>query len=180
MGQDPYHSLCENIPVANGLSFSINEDIKDVFFQPPSLRNILTEIENDIYPMTFIPERLALSYKEAWGSRLTEQGVFLLNTALTVESGNPNSHNKLWEHFTLKVLEQVAGKEDMVVWILMGKEAQKYESLIPSHHRTLKTSHPSPLGAYKEGKDYPAFIGSRIFSTCNILLEEHGKTSVSW
>jgi len=63
--QDPYHSLCEGIPVANGLALSINEEIKDVFFQPPSLRNILTEIENDIYPMTFIPERLALSYKEA-------------------------------------------------------------------------------------------------------------------
>ena len=65
LGQDPYHSICEGVPVANGLSFSINEEIKDVFFQPPSLRNILTEIENDIYPMTFIPERLALSYKEA-------------------------------------------------------------------------------------------------------------------
>lgn len=65
IGQDPYHTYCEEVPVANGLSFSINEEIKDLFFQPPSLRNILTEIENDIYPMTFIPERLALSYKEA-------------------------------------------------------------------------------------------------------------------
>jgi uracil-DNA glycosylase len=62
--QDPFHTFVGDVPVANGLAFSINEDVKDVFFLPPSLRNILSEIQNDVYPMSFDPERLALNYKE--------------------------------------------------------------------------------------------------------------------
>ena len=64
LGQDPYHSFVGDVTVANGLAFSINEDVKDVFFLPPSLRNILSEIQNDVYPMSFDPERLSLNYKE--------------------------------------------------------------------------------------------------------------------
>lgn len=180
LGQDPYHSFAGDVPVANGLAFSINEDVKDVFFLPPSLRNILSEIQNDVYPMSFDPERLSLNYKEEWGSRLTAQGVLLLNTALTVEEGAPEAHCKLWESFIECVMQVLAAQEKSIVWLLFGKHAHAYEQYIPKHHKVIKTSHPSPLGATKQGKDYPAFIGSRCFSTCNILLEADGQTPIKW
>lgn len=179
-GMDPYHSVVNEVPVANGFSFAINEKIDDPFFLPPSLRNILAEIQNDVFPMNFDPERLALTYAEEWGQRLADQGVLLLNTALTVEKGHPESHCKLWENFTSIVMQTLAKKEEPVIWMLWGKHAHAIEKYIPSHHKVIKTSHPSPLGATKQGKDYPAFIGSRCFSLCNILLEDNGITPIKW
>lgn len=176
----PYHSFCKDVPVANGFAFAINEDVEDPFFLPPSLRNIITEIENDIYPMSFNPERLALSYKEEWGSRLAQQGVFLLNTALSVEESTPEAHCLLWKGFIAEVMNVLAAREETVVWLLFGKHAHAYEKYIPDTHRIIKTSHPSPLGANKTGEDFTAFIGSRCFSTCNILLEEHERTPIVW
>lgn len=180
LGQDVYYNEVDEVPVANGLCFSINENIKDPFFIPPSLRNILSEVETDTFPAYFNPERLSLTYKEAWGERLAKQGVFLLNTALTVERNKPEAHCELWSKFTTQVIETLAKKETPIVWMLFGKFAHAYEKYIPKHHMIIKTSHPSPLGAHKQGKDYPAFIGSRCFSTCNMLLEESGQTPIEW
>lgn len=180
LGQDVYYTEVNDVPVANGFSFAINEKIDDPFFLPPSLRNILAEIQNDVFPMSFDPERLALTYAEEWGQRLADQGVLLLNTALTVEKGHPEAHCKLWENFISIVMQTLAKKEEPVIWMLWGKHAHAYEKFIPSSHKIIKTSHPSPLGATKEGKDYPAFIGSRCFSMCNILLEDNGITPIKW
>lgn len=180
IGQDPYHNEVNEVPVANGFSFAINEKIDDPFFLPPSLRNILAEIQNDVFPMSFDPERLALTYAQEWGQRLADQGVLLLNTALTVEKGHPEAHCKLWAGFILEVMQVLQKEQRPIVWLLMGKHAHAWVDHIPAHHKIIKTSHPSPLGATKEGKDYPAFIGSRCFSLCNILLEEHGQTPIKW
>lgn len=104
----------------------------------------------------------------------------LLNTALTVEEGTPEAHCKLWEGFIECVMQVLAAQEKPIVWLLFGRMAHAYEKYIPSHHKVIKTSHPSPLGSTKQGKDYPAFIGSRCFSTCNILLENEGLTPIKW
>lgn len=127
ISQDPYYTEVNDVPVANGFCFAINEKIDEPFFLPPSLRNILTEIQNDVFPMSFDPERLALTYAQEWGQRLADQGVLLLNTALTVEKGHPEAHCKLWENFISIVMQALAKKEEPVIWMLWGESLPSFK-----------------------------------------------------
>ena len=98
LGQDPYHGLGQ----ANGLSFSVNKEIPI----PPSLKNIFLELKNDLnIPISTHGD---LTY---WA----EQKVLLLNSALTVESGKPNSHEKLgWEILTDKIINKLSKGGKMI------------------------------------------------------------------
>src|SRR5207253_7917399 len=100
-----------------------------------------------------------------------EQGVLLLNTVLTVRAHSPNSHKgKGWEKFTDAVIAQVGAKEDVVVFVLWGANAQKKIKLIDAERHTLvQSAHPSPLSA-KNG-----FFGSKPFSQVNAALRAAGK-----
>ena len=132
LGQDPYHEKGQ----AHGLAFSTppNRPI------PRSLKNIFKEIANEYgYP---IPDSGCL---ESWAN----QGVFLLNTVLTVEEGNANSHSKCgWQTFTNNVIKLLNKKESPIVFLLWGKQAEvKKELLNNPSHLVLVTSHPSPFSA---------------------------------
>lgn len=158
LGQDPYHGERQS----HGLAFSVNEGIKI----PPSLRNIYKELEEDLGI-----RRTGGSLKD-WAA----QGVLLLNTVLTVDAHEANSHRGLgWEKFTDSVIKVVSEELENVVFILWGKPAQKKEALIDgSKHLIIKSVHPSPLSAYR------GFFGSRPFSRTNEYLEENGRTPVDW
>lgn len=158
LGQDPYHGERQS----HGLAFSVNEGIKI----PPSLRNIYKELEDDLGI-----KRTGGSLKD-WAA----QGVLLLNTVLTVDAHEANSHRGLgWEKFTDSVIKVVSEELENVVFILWGKPAQKKEALIDgSKHLIIKSVHPSPLSAYR------GFFGSRPFSRTNEYLEENGRTPVDW
>ena len=116
LGQDPYHGDGQ----ANGLSFSVNNGIPF----PPSLMNIFKELESDLkipFPKS--------GNLQPWA----DQGVLLLNTVLTVEKDNANSHRGLgWEIFTNKIIEVVSSNTNNVVFILWGKQAQNFEDVIDS------------------------------------------------
>lgn len=137
---------------------------------PPSLRNIISEAIDD------------LSIKQNHGNleHWARQGVLLLNTVLTVRSGEANSHAKKgWEDFTDQVIRVLnEEKQDGLVFLLWGNPAKKKaQSVDESRHTLIQTSHPSPLGARKTASP---FLGSRCFSRANVALEEMGKTPINW
>lgn len=159
LGQDPYHGANQ----AHGLSFSVKPGIKT----PPSLLNIYKELNSDL--SCYIPNN---GYLKKWA----DQGVLLLNTSLTVRSGEPNSHKgKGWEIFTDKIISTLNERIDPIVFILWGNNAISKESLITnSWHYIIKSVHPSPLSASR------GFLGSAPFSKTNNFLNQLGKKAIDW
>jgi uracil-DNA glycosylase len=159
LGQDPYHG--EN--QAHGLSFSVKPNIK----VPPSLVNIYKELEMDLG----IPPAQH-GFLEQWA----EQGVLLLNSVLTVEASKAGSHqNKGWEIFTDKIIEQINGEHQGVVFMLWGAYAQKKGRHIDrDKHCVLESVHPSPLSVYR------GFLGCQHFSKANEYLMSQGKSPIKW
>lgn len=159
LGQDPYHGPNQ----ANGLSFSVNDGIKF----PPSLRNIFTELNEDLG--TEIPLSGDLS-------KWAKQGVLLLNATLTVEASKAGSHQKRgWETFTDAVIKELAEKLENIVFILWGSYAQKKGKTIDrTKHFVIETSHPSPLSVYR------GFWGSKPFSKTNNYLKSKDISPINW
>ena len=161
LGQDPYH----NIGQAHGLSFSVPAGIAF----PPSLRNIFTELSTDI-PEFKIPESGDLT-------KWAKQGVLLLNSVLTVEAGQPTSHQKRgWEDFTDHVIDVLNENREHIVFILWGAYAQrKGQRIDQNKHLVLKAAHPSPLAANRGG-----FFGCKVFSKSNNYLKQNGIEPTDW
>jgi len=159
LGQDPYHGPNQ----AHGLSFSVKPGIP----APPSLQNIFKELHDDLGCP--IPNH---GYLKKWA----DQGVLLLNATLTVRAGQANSHSHLgWHHFTDRVIELLNERQDPVVFILWGKNAQAKQNLITNkQHYCIKSAHPSPLSAHA------GFFGSRPFSKANNFLISIGKEPIDW
>lgn len=159
LGQDPYHEEGQ----AHGLAFSTPEG-RPI---PRSLMNIFKEINAEYdYP---IPESGCL---EAWA----KQGVFLLNTVLTVEDGNANSHSKCgWQTFTDNVINLLNERTQPIVFLLWGKQAEKKKEFLTNpNHLVLVTSHPSPFSARR------GFLGSNHFKLANEYLKENNKKEIDW
>ncbi|WP_455224894.1 uracil-DNA glycosylase [Granulicatella sp.] len=159
LGQDPYHGFGQ----AHGLSFSVQKGIP----LPPSLRNIYKELQEDLGGELSTEGDL---------SHWAKQGILLLNTVLTVEEGNANSHKGMgWERLTNRLIESLNELNHPVIFILWGKPAQDKEKLITNpSHVILKSPHPSPLSAYR------GFFGSKPFSKVNEILIQQGQTPIRW
>ncbi len=159
LGQDPYHEVGQ----AHGLCFSV---LDDVAF-PPSLKNIFTELNNDLHIP--IPQSGNLT-------KWAKEGVLLLNTVLTVREHFANSHkNKGWEIFTSHIISLLNQREDPVIFVLWGNDAKQKQALITNpHHYILTASHPSPLSAYN------GFFGCKHFSKINEILVRLGKKPIDW
>ena len=160
LGQDPYHGPNQ----AHGLSFSVQKGIA----LPPSLRNIFHELHADVG--VEIPRHGDLTH---WA----EQGVLLLNSVLTVEAGQPTSHQKRgWENFTDHVIDVLNEQREHIVFILWGAYAQrKGQRIDPNRHLILKAAHPSPLAANRGG-----FFGCKVFSKTNNYLKHNGIEPIDW
>lgn len=159
LGQDPYHGPNQ----AHGLSFSVKPGIP----APPSLKNIFKELNSDLG--CYIPDN---GYLKKWA----DQGVLLLNTVLTVRAGQANSHRNMgWENFTDKIISLLNDREDPIVFILWGRNAQSKLNIIKnSNHYIIKSAHPSPLSANR------GFLGSKPFSKTNEILVSTGKKPIDW
>ena len=161
LGQDPYHEPGQ----ANGLSFSVAPGVR----LPPSLRNIFEELRTDcgVAPR-------ASGDLTPWA----EQGVFLLNSSLSVQAGAAGSHQAFgWQTFTDAVAASLAKLPQPVAFILWGAHAQKKAAIAQSSsypRLVLQSPHPSPLSAYR------GFFGSRPFSAVNEFLVQHGEAPVRW
>ena len=158
IGQDPYINENE----AMGLSFSIPNGTKT----PPSLKNILKEIE--------------IEYGSTCDTDLTKwakQGVLLLNKSLTVRQGSSNSHKMIWHSFTDDLLQYFANYYEHIVYILWGNDAQSIEKYIDTdNNMVLKSVHPSPLAQTGNKK----FIGCNHFKQCNEYLIKNGYDAIKW
>ena len=158
LGQDPYHGEKE----AMGLSFSVRRGVRT----PPSLRNIFKELHDD----------LGITRTDTDLSDWAKQGVFLLNTILTVEKDKANSHKDIgWEIFTDFVIKQINDRLNNVVFILWGRQARDKKRIITNKtHYIIESAHPSPLSAYN------GFFGSRPFSKTNEFLKKDGLKEIDW
>ncbi len=159
LGQDPYHGAGQS----HGLAFSVQKGTKI----PPSLHNIFKELVDDMgykYPIS--------GDLSSWA----EQGVLLLNTLLSVRSGEPLSHrDKGWEKFTDQVIKTLSGQREHIVFILWGAQAWKKSALIDAtKHCILKAPHPSPLSSYR------GFFGSKPFSKTNEYLSRYSIPQIDW
>ena len=160
LGQDPYHDIDQ----ANGLCFSVNDNIK----HPPSLVNIFKEIESD----------LGIKYpKNGNLLRWAKQGVLLQNATLTVRAHQAGSHqNKGWEIFTDTVIKTINDNKEHVVFLLWGGYAKKKIKLINTNkHSVLTSGHPSPLSA---NRGY--WFGNNHFSQTNNILSGAGLDIIEW
>jgi uracil-DNA glycosylase len=160
LGQDPYHGQGQ----AHGLCFSVKEGIKP----PPSLINIFKELETDIEGF----KRPSSGNLSHWAS----QGVFLLNTCLSVRAHQAGSHfNKGWEIFTDKVIQIINNKKENVIFLLWGAPARKKISMIDkTKHLVLEAPHPSPLSAHR------GFLGCKHFSQINTYLKNQSIPEIDW
>ena len=155
IGQDPYPTSTH----ACGLAFSVPKDVKRI---PPTLKNILKELRDD----------LGIESESGDLSNWSRQGVVLLNSILTLTPGKSLSHAGLgWEAFTTRIVESYV--QLGAIFILWGKSAQKYLDIIPPSQR-ICSPHPSPLSAYR------GFFGSKPFSKANNALELIGREPIDW
>ncbi len=160
LGQDPYHGPRQ----AHGLSFSV----RDKTPLPPSLKNIYKELENDL--------KIELDKTNGNLEFWAEQGVFLLNTTLTVEENKPLSHSKIgWDIFTNQVIKKLNELKSNLVFILWGKIAQSKTDYIDcDKHLVIRSPHPSPLSAHR------GFFGSKPFSKTNEYLTSKNINKINW
>lgn len=160
LGQDPYY----NTGQANGLAFSVNDSIP----APRSLKNIFKELKTDLGVVRTNPNLTD------WH----EQGVFLLNTALTVPEKEPNAHKRLWKRFTEDLLKYLTEVNTDILYIMWGENAIKHglriEPKLKRSDLIIYSSHPSPLSARH------SFFGSKPFSWVNYQLRCQRKSPIDW
>ena len=169
LGQDPYYS-----PKGMATGRAFENGIKSRI--PPSLRNIYKELNDE-------------GYQDCDISKWPEQGVMLLNTALTTEFGKAGAHFKYWEDFIQHTINTISIKCDAPIFLLWGSKAQQYK--IYMHKNTILNSvdnvildgsisyvfespHPSPFSADR------GFFGNKHFENCNRLLGRLGKNHIKW
>jgi len=162
LGMDPYHTPKH----ATGVAFSSGVD----YPRPPSLTNILKEVEDDYYKGL----NLEIDYKyclDDWAA----QGVLLINTALTVEQSKPGSHTALWQPFTIEVMKVLQQKTG-IIYLLWGNHAKQFKKWIFNSNHILEAVHPSPLSAHG------GFFGCKHFTKTNEILEQmNGKEfKIKW
>ncbi|HSH73430.1 MAG TPA: uracil-DNA glycosylase [Methylophilaceae bacterium] len=161
LGQDPYHGEDKGIKQAHGLAFSVPDGVRP----PPSLKNILAELQADTGNKSAVTGNLS-----SW----CQQGVLLLNASLTTRGGIAGAHRKLWTPFTSALMEYLGSQPRPVVFILWGADAQKYKAVIGPQHVVIESVHPSPLSSYR------GFFGSKPFSKCNAALAKNGRDIIKW
>ena len=183
LGQDPYPTPGN----ANGLAFAVNKNCN----MPVSLRNIAKELANNY--------SLSLPFAGDWKTleHWENQGVFLLNTALTVESGNAGSHLKYWENFTKRVIWYISSFNPCI-WLLWGKKAQSFSLNMPKSKKfevknysretitqipinddwnyILSAAHPAAEAYSKDA----GFFGCNHFYFVNKILEQKAQQTINW
>jgi uracil-DNA glycosylase len=161
IGQDPYHQFGQ----AHGLSFSVQDHVS----HPPSLKNIIKELNLE-YPD---------SGKTRSGNLIdwVQQGVLMLNSALTVPESKPNQHQSLWSPITTKIINELSKQHPGgCIFMLWGNDAKKYKKIIDQEkHHILEANHPSPLSANRGG-----WFGNNHFIRTNKILQENGKKIIEW
>ena len=186
LGQDPYFTP----DTAIGYAFAVNENGKI----PPSLRVIRQELDNSYENTDWGNKYLLGKDLPVWKTlkHWTNQGVFLLNAALTVEAGIAGSHSDYWLDFTKEVIKYISFKRNCI-WLIWGNNAKKF---IPYIYRGLKVSEykdsiedipldrnyileaPHPAASLYGGKN--SFVGCNHFNITNKILKINKQKQIMW
>jgi uracil-DNA glycosylase len=159
IGQDCYHTP----GAAMGLAFSHNDNYKKI---QPSLKNIYKEL---------IAEGYKVNTKSGNLVKWAEQGVFLINTALTVKKDEANSHCEYWREFTIELFKYISKECNHLVVIMWGNQAKSYKKYFDkTKHQFIISAHPSPLSATR------GFFGSKPFTQTNKYLELWNMNPIDW
>jgi uracil-DNA glycosylase len=156
IGQDPY----PQVGVADGISFSCSYTMKE----QPSLRHIFNSLEKQYPGYNRNPDL----------TRWSEQGVLMLNTALTVEINKIGSHYSLWRSFTEHLLKSISTEKSQLIVVLLGKKAQEWKKYL-TNHIIIEVEHPA-AAAYKGG----VWNDQDLFIRINNTLKNQGKSLVNW
>ena len=177
LAQDPYMDLSTDwagnkIIKAQGYAFGASRDDSRL---PPSLLNIFKEIQNEYGRDQFeIPSHGSLI-------RWIQQGVFLLNTCLTVNPGKPKSHGDIYRGFIVKVLSFIVQHNKNCIFMFWGKSAQSYAKNLPCKNDNILTSqHPSPQAVNNNKSGANSFMGNGHFVKANELLKKYGMSQIDW
>jgi uracil-DNA glycosylase len=166
IGQDPYpQTLIINgtsLPRAVGLAFSVRKEDSI----PSSLNNIYIELTNTVDGFVK-PDHGDIS---EW----TAQGVLLLNKCLTVQPGQPGSHDDIWGTFINRIFQAISIVNPTCIYMLWGREAQRVKPMLGKHSIILEAAHPSGLSARR------GFFGCNHFNLTNEALIKQGKTPIDW
>lgn len=163
LGQDPYNGVNE----ANGLAF----DSTRVKYRPPSWKKVLEVYDEDF------PNNFAVDLMEGDLSRWAHEGVFLLNTALTVPHKDPGKHQRIWQPFISRVIDLLAWDERPKVFVFLGNEAKKFSHMVRNPHLKFEFEHPAAACYAVPGRPWNA---KGIFRNINAALEQLGQKPVDW
>lgn len=174
VGLSPYFTIQNGVPIADGLAFSTKQ--KD---NPSSLKALYDGIEHDFF------NGLNLNMaRESNLEFLAEQGVLLLNAALTCEPSMPTIHLDLWKPFMTYFFNMLNKEFSNLHIVFWGDEAQQYAKLVheqkseafpfPNQHYIYKENHPSYFAKTSE------IMKTDIFSTINKRLDVDGKYFIAW
>ena len=171
IGQDPYPNTFKHpdgniYPNAMGISFSVNEKAKI----PASLKTVYQELVNSGAVRSFPKNGNLINW--------ALQGVFMYNTTLTVIPDMKNSHEEIWKKFTRKVLLVLNKKYSKCIYMLWGKQAQSYKTIISKSAVILECCHPSPMATNQNPKN--SFIGCNHFNIANKELTNGGIENINW
>ena len=163
LGQDPYPGKCNKYYYANGLAFSVNKGLKITKSLSNIYKDLLYEYDDFEIPMH--------------GNLLSwvDQGVLLLNTSLTVESGIPDSHTYMWKTMTDNIIKYISTQCKFIVFLLMGRKAENKKNLICKKNDMIVTCHPAADGFVEKN-----FFPVKPFKAINLSLSSHNKTSIDW
>lgn len=168
IGQDPYPWLFKSpneMTVADGLAFSCGYTMK----KQPSLENIQEAIGRTVYND---PEYLLSPDLKIWA----DQGVLLLNSALTTQLNKPGTHQEIWAPFINNILDILWHNKKGLVYILLGKVAQQFEELIDEDNNLiLKASHPASASYNKTIWDC-----NDVFNKANNYIASRNKSEIQW
>jgi uracil-DNA glycosylase len=178
IGQDPYFNKklpkpeikdSDKYPEAMGLSFSVPIGLPI----PSSLKNIY----NNAVKYKHCDKSPTNGNLEGWA----KQGCLLLNAALTVQEGCPNSHAKYWSWITDKMIKYISDNKTGIIFVLWGAYAYNKLDLIDTNkHHVVASSHPSGLSCNNTMGQNPAFVNLDQFSTINKFLKDDGKTEIKF
>lgn len=165
IGQDPYPQPL----VADGVAFSCSNTKKP----EASLRYILKAVEKTVSEedRAIVEDDIKFDL-----SRWSQQGILMLNSALTTEVGKVGKHVEVWKPFMEYLIDTLNFQQSGLIWVLMGKQAQQYESLIGDHHYVIKSTHPA-YAAYMKQNDWDC---SDIFNKINLKLVENKQEKILW
>jgi uracil-DNA glycosylase len=160
IGQDPYPQL----GVADGISFSCSNTNK----LQPSLKFILQEVDKTVYDNHVISEDLDLK-------RWSNQGILMLNTALTVEIGKIGSHYDIWKPFTAYLFDYLNNNNSGLIYVYMGKKAEEWSEVIDDNNYKFNVKHPASA-AYNGSK----WDSNDIFNKISKLVKENNGNEIIW